>query len=62
MIEPPSLSSGSAFCTVNTVPVTSTPKLIVEVLLGDVADPCAVANAAFANTTSRRRPRSATAA
>ena len=40
MIEPPSLSSGSAFCTVNTTPLKSTSELIVQLLLGDVADPC----------------------
>ena len=38
MTEPPSLSSGSAFCTVNTTPLKSDAELIVQVLLGDFAD------------------------
>ena len=33
MMEPPSLKSGSAFCTVNSVPLTFTSNSLVEMLL-----------------------------
>ena len=37
-IDPPSFSSGSAFCTVKSVPFTLVSKVAGEVLLGDGAE------------------------
>jgi hypothetical protein len=60
-IEAPSLSSGNAFCTVNSVPRTLTPKMwskCSSVVCSNVTN---VPTAAFATSTSTPFPRARTA-